>query len=152
VLIHKKRTSNTIIQGRQGLNCKNQDLSARILLGGRTGMLKQIYSGALLTRSPNPHRGSWIQRLPARACAVDRTVSSAHGSPVDRPLNAKGYAIWAVHARSKGSGRLQAKATASTPECGGARRGLAGVAPRRRSRPSTRPQVSAKRRGWRMRT
>jgi hypothetical protein len=36
-------------------------------------------------------------------------VSSAHGSTVDRPLNAKGYVIWAIHARSKGSGRVQAK-------------------------------------------
>jgi hypothetical protein len=36
-------------------------------------------------------------------------VSSAHGSTVDRPHNPKGYVIWAVHARSKGSGRLQVK-------------------------------------------
>jgi hypothetical protein len=38
-------------------------------------------------------------------------------------------------------------AAAASPESGGARRGLAGVAPGRRSRPSTRPQASAKRRG-----
>jgi hypothetical protein len=38
-------------------------------------------------------------------------------------------------------------AAASTPECGGARRELAGVAPGRRSRPLTRPQDSSKRRG-----
>jgi hypothetical protein len=33
---------------------------------------------------------------------VDRAVSSAHGSTVDRPLDAKGYAILTVRARSKG--------------------------------------------------
>jgi hypothetical protein len=38
-------------------------------------------------------------------------------------------------------------AAASTPECGGARRELAGVAPRWRSRPLTRPQDRTKRRG-----
>jgi hypothetical protein len=38
-------------------------------------------------------------------------------------------------------------AAASTPECGGARRELAGVAPGRRSRPLTRPLDSTKRRG-----
>jgi hypothetical protein len=47
VLKLKKRTSGGIIQGRQGLICKIQDLTARILLGGRTGMLKQNYSEAL---------------------------------------------------------------------------------------------------------
>jgi hypothetical protein len=31
------------------------------------------------------------------------------GSTIDRTHNPKGYVIWAVHARSKGSGRLQAK-------------------------------------------
>jgi hypothetical protein len=35
-------------------------------------------------------------------------------------------------------------ATASTPECGGARQGLTGVGPVRRSRPSSRPRVGAK--------
>jgi hypothetical protein len=100
-----------------------------------------------LTRSPKPHRGSWIQRLPARACAMDHAVSSAHGSTVDRPLNAKGYVIWAIHARSKGSGRVQAKGDG---EHAGVRRraeGLAGVAPGWHSQPSTRPQASANRRG-----
>jgi hypothetical protein len=43
-----------------------------------------------------------------RACAVDRAVSSAHGSTVDRPFKTKGYAIRAVHARSKGPGRVRA--------------------------------------------
>jgi hypothetical protein len=38
-------------------------------------------------------------------------------------------------------------AAASTPESGGTRQGLAGVAPGLRSLPSTRPQASAKRRG-----
>jgi hypothetical protein len=38
-------------------------------------------------------------------------------------------------------------AAAMSPESGGARRELAGVGPGRRSRPSTRPQASAKRRG-----
>jgi hypothetical protein len=38
-------------------------------------------------------------------------------------------------------------AAATSPESGGARRGLTGVAPGRHSRPSTRPQASPKRRG-----
>jgi hypothetical protein len=38
-------------------------------------------------------------------------------------------------------------ATASTPECGGARQGLAGIAPGRRSRPLFRPRAGAKRSG-----
>jgi hypothetical protein len=38
-------------------------------------------------------------------------------------------------------------AAATSPECGGAQRKLAGVAPGRRSRPLTRPQDSSKRRG-----
>jgi hypothetical protein len=38
-------------------------------------------------------------------------------------------------------------AAATSPESGGARRGLAGVAPRRRSRPLARPQDGSKRRG-----
>jgi hypothetical protein len=47
VLKLKKRTSDTINQGRQGLDCKNQDLSAKLLKGGRTGMRKQDYPGTL---------------------------------------------------------------------------------------------------------
>jgi hypothetical protein len=39
---------------------------------------------------------------PTADAAVDRAVSSAHGSTVDRPLDAKGYAILTVRARSKG--------------------------------------------------
>jgi hypothetical protein len=42
-----KRTFNNIIRGRQGLDCKNQDLSVKILKGGRTGLLKFENSGAL---------------------------------------------------------------------------------------------------------
>jgi hypothetical protein len=42
-----KRTFNTINQGRQGLDCKNQDLTVKILKGGRTGLLKSKSSGAL---------------------------------------------------------------------------------------------------------
>jgi hypothetical protein len=57
---------------------------------------------------PKQRRGSWIPWLPARACAVDHVVSSSHGSTVDRLHNSKGYVIWAIHARSKGSGRLHA--------------------------------------------
>jgi hypothetical protein len=57
---------------------------------------------------PKQRRGSWIPWLPARACAVDRVVSSSHGSTVYRLHNSKGYVIWAIHARSKGSGRLHA--------------------------------------------
>jgi hypothetical protein len=47
VLKLKKRTPNPIIQGRQGLDYKNQDLSVRIPKGGRTGLLKFKNSGAL---------------------------------------------------------------------------------------------------------
>jgi hypothetical protein len=42
-----KRAFNNIIQGRQGLNCKNQDLFVRIPKGGRTGLLKFKNTGAL---------------------------------------------------------------------------------------------------------
>jgi hypothetical protein len=52
-----------------------------------------------------------------RVCAVDRAVSSAHGSTVDRPLKTKGYTIRVVHARSKGPGRVRA-------ECGGEHAGV----------------------------
>jgi hypothetical protein len=43
-----------------------------------------------------------------RACAMDRAVSSAHRSTEDRPFKTKGYAIRAVRARSKGTGRTRA--------------------------------------------
>jgi hypothetical protein len=43
----KKRGPNTINQGRLGLGWKNQDLIARILLGGRTGMQNYENSRAL---------------------------------------------------------------------------------------------------------
>jgi hypothetical protein len=43
-----------------------------------------------------------------RACAVDRAVSSAHGSTVDRPFKTKGYVIRVVRARSKGPRRARA--------------------------------------------
>jgi hypothetical protein len=39
---------------------------------------------------------------------VDRAVSSAHGSTVDRPHNTKGYAILSVHPRSHSPGRVLA--------------------------------------------
>jgi superfamily I DNA and/or RNA helicase len=42
-----KRTFNTINQGKQGLDRKNQDLTVKILKGGRTGLLKFKNSGAL---------------------------------------------------------------------------------------------------------
>jgi hypothetical protein len=42
-----KRTINTINQGKQGLDRKNQDLTVNILKGGRTGLLKFKNSGAL---------------------------------------------------------------------------------------------------------
>jgi hypothetical protein len=42
-----KRAFNNIIQGRQGLYCKNQDLTVMILKGGRTGLLKFKNAGAL---------------------------------------------------------------------------------------------------------
>jgi hypothetical protein len=38
MLKHKERASGGIIQGRQGLVYKFEDLTARILIGGRTGM------------------------------------------------------------------------------------------------------------------
>jgi hypothetical protein len=42
-----KSTFNTINQGRQGLDRKNQDLTLNILKGGRTGLQKFKRSGAL---------------------------------------------------------------------------------------------------------
>jgi hypothetical protein len=62
-----------------------------------------------LTNSSKPHRGSWIQWLPVRACAVDRAVVAVHESTMDRPLNAKGYAISSVHRISHGPGCMQAR-------------------------------------------
>jgi hypothetical protein len=105
-------------------------------------MLKLIYSEALKgkrQRSAVDLGSNGCQR----ACAVDRTVSSAHGSTVDRPLNAKGYVIWAINARSKGSGHLQAKATASTPECGGTRRRTRRRGPRSRCGAPKRARVGS---------
>jgi hypothetical protein len=61
------------------------------------------------------------------------------------PFKTKGYAILAIRARSNGPGRVQARAAAASPERGGARRELAGVDPRRRSRPPLRPRAGAKR-------
>jgi hypothetical protein len=84
-----------------GPNCKN-------LSRWKDWHAKTKLPRVSLTKLSKPHRGSWIQRLPARACAVDRAVSSAHGSTVDRLHNLKGYAIATVHARSHGPGRLQA--------------------------------------------
>jgi hypothetical protein len=47
VLKHKEKASSDINQGRQGLTCRNQDLIARFLYGGRTDMRKGNYSEAL---------------------------------------------------------------------------------------------------------
>jgi hypothetical protein len=47
MLKHKEKASGGIIQGRQGLDYKFQDLTARILLGGRTDMQNYENSGAL---------------------------------------------------------------------------------------------------------
>jgi hypothetical protein len=41
-----------------------------------------------------------------RARTVDPAVGAVHGSTVDHPLNAKGYVILAVRARSNGPGRV----------------------------------------------
>jgi hypothetical protein len=84
-----------------GPNCKN-------LSWWKDRHAKTKLPRVSLTKSSKPHHESWIQRLPVRACAVDRVVSSAHGSTVDRPHNPKGYAIASVHAKSHGPGRLQA--------------------------------------------
>jgi hypothetical protein len=70
-----------------------------------------------------------------------------HVSTVDRPFKTKGYVIRAVHARSKGPGCRKRRAAAMSPESGGARQGLAGVGPGRRSRPPFRPRAAAKRSG-----
>jgi hypothetical protein len=50
----------------------------------------------------------WISD-PTAEGAVDQAVGAVHKSTVDRPLNAKGYAIPSVHRRSHGSGRVQAR-------------------------------------------
>jgi hypothetical protein len=102
MLFLKKSTPNTINQGRQGLDRKNQDLTVKILKGGRTGLQKFKSSGALKEKGPQPHRGSQIQRLTTRARAVDRAVHPVHGSTVDRPFKTKGYAIPSTHRRSDG--------------------------------------------------
>jgi hypothetical protein len=50
----------------------------------------------------------WISD-PTVEGAVDQAVGAVHESMVDRPLNAKGYAIPSVHRRSHGPGRVQAR-------------------------------------------
>jgi hypothetical protein len=43
-----------------------------------------------------------------RARVVDPAMGAVHKPTVDRPLNAKRYAILAIRARSNGPGRVQA--------------------------------------------
>jgi hypothetical protein len=73
-----------------------------------------------LTKSSKLHRGSWIQRLPARACAVERAVVAVHESTVDRPLTRKGTRSCPSIADITAQVACKRGATASTPECGGA--------------------------------
>jgi hypothetical protein len=86
----------------------------------------------------------WISD-PTAEGAVDRAVVAAHVSTVDRPHNPKGYAISFVHHRSHGPGRVQARWRRTRRRGKAARRRLAGVAPRQRSRPPFRPQASVTR-------
>jgi hypothetical protein len=72
VLKHKKRASGGIIQGRQGLVCKIQDLTARIFLGGRTGMQNCENSGALKGK-----RQSSIMDLGSNGCGRVRASWTA---------------------------------------------------------------------------
>jgi hypothetical protein len=63
----------------------------------------------------------WISD-PTAEGAVDPAVVAVHRFTVDRPLNAKGYAIPSVHRRSHGPGRVQAR---GDDECAGGRDGAA---------------------------
>jgi hypothetical protein len=102
----------------------------------RSGALKQIRQLSAVDLRSNGHR---CTRAPWTAPCARRT-----GPRWTVPLKRKGYLISAVCARSDGPGQTRAGATASTPECGSARQGLAGASPGRRSRPSSRPRVGAK--------
>jgi hypothetical protein len=97
------------------------------------GLLKEIGSAE-----------TWISD-PTAEGVVDRAVNPAHGSTVDWPHNPKGYAISFVHHRSHGSGRVQARWRWTRWRGKAARRQLAGVAPRQRSRPPFHPQAGATR-------
>jgi hypothetical protein len=99
----------------------------------RSGALKQIRQLSAVDLRSNGHG---CTHAPWTAPCARRT-----GPRWTVPLKRKGYLIWAVRARSDGPGHARAGATASTPECGGARQGLAGASPGRRSRPSSRPRL-----------
>jgi hypothetical protein len=43
----------------------------------------KVFRGSL-KKTPQPSRGSQIQRLRTRACAVSRAVNPVHGSTMDR--------------------------------------------------------------------
>jgi hypothetical protein len=88
----------------------------------------------------------WISGLTTGE-AVDRAVVAVYRSTVDRPHKMKGYAISSVHRRLDGRECVQAGVAVDSPECGGARRKLAGVAPGQRSWPSLGPRAGAFRSG-----
>jgi hypothetical protein len=50
----------------------------------------------------------WISD-PTAEGAIDQAVGTVHESTVDRPLNAKGYAIPSDHRRSHGSGLVRVR-------------------------------------------
>jgi hypothetical protein len=68
-----------------------------------------------------------------------------HGGPPR--LNRRGTRSWPSARDRTAQDACKRWAAATSPESGSVRRELAGVGPGRRSRPSTRPQASAKRRG-----
>jgi hypothetical protein len=112
VLKLKERAPNTINQGRQGLDCKNQDLYARFLYSGWTGMRNQNYSGPLKRKR---HSRTVDLRSNGRGRARARWTASCTwrtGPPWTAP---KGYPLVlnsVVDQRSNDSGRTQARVAA----------------------------------------
>jgi hypothetical protein len=97
-----------------------------------------------------------------KCCSTVDLRSNGHGLARARwtaPCNRCTGPRWTAHSKRRGTRSVPSvqdltaldarvrDAAASTPECGGAQWELAGVAPRRRSRPLARPHGSSKRRG-----
>jgi hypothetical protein len=90
VLFLKKRTPNTINQGRQGPNYKISGPIRNDIERWKDRHAKSELLRASLTKLPTPRCESRIQRSPACTSTVDRVVSPAHGFTVDQPFKHEG--------------------------------------------------------------
>jgi hypothetical protein len=141
-----KRTSGAIIQRRQGIDHKFQDLTARICIGGRIDMQIHWNPGAL---KQNGSTEPWIFD-PTAVAAVNRAVDTVHVSTIDQP---KGYPlIWSGPSAGDRTALdvSMRRVAAGMPGQGGdgsARRRFAGASPGRGSRRPKRVRVSATRSG-----